>query len=392
MGSPPYELAHIVRQFRDAFMSKHQPPDMHLRVLDAIANCRTAALGGHADQCDSCGHIRISYNSCRNRHCPKCQGIQREKWIQARQQQLLPVRYFHVVFTLPQELNVYCLYHPTALYNLLLASSKATIETFAADPKHLGAIPGMISVLHTWGQNLMLHPHVHMIVPAGGFTTCGHWKHTKQKGSFLFPVKAMSIVYKNKFMEAMMALINKHNLPTLTTDERKRLYNKPWVVYAKQPFGGPQQVIEYLGRYSHKVAISNHRITNMADGKVSFRYKDYANGSKQKQMTLEATEFLRRFCLHILHKGFRKIRHYGFLSNRCSKVFKEQQMHMGSTPAKKTTDWKMIAKEQMHFDVDQCPCCKKGKMQELLSFDNNGPPTWLLSKFQEQNKRLQKIA
>lgn len=162
-------------------MSKHQPPDMHLRVLDAIANCRTAALGGHADQCDSCGHIRISYNSCRNRHCPKCQGIQREKWIQARQQQLLPVRYFHVVFTLPQELNVYCLHHPTALYNLLLASSKATIETFAADPKHLGAIPGMISVLHTWGQNLMLHPHVHMIVPAGGFTTCGHWKHTKQK-------------------------------------------------------------------------------------------------------------------------------------------------------------------------------------------------------------------
>jgi hypothetical protein len=170
------------------------------------------------------------------------------------------------------------------------------------------------------------------------------------------------------------------------------LYNKPWVVYAKKPFGGSQQVIEYLGRYSHKVAISNHRITNITEGTVSFRYKDYADGCQQKQMTLEATEFLRRVCLHILPKGFRKIRHYGFLSNRCRQVFKKQQMHMGVTPAKITTDWKMIAKEKMHYDVDQCPCCKKGKMLELLCFDNNGPPIWLLSKWQLQVKRLQKMA
>lgn len=384
MGAATYELAQVVRRFRNAFEQKHQPLRRQLGVLDAIALCRTAALGGHADACDSCGHIRISYNSCRNRHCPKCQSTQREKWIEARQQKLLPVRYFHVVFTLPQELNTYCLRYSTALYNLLFAGSKSTIETFATDSKHLGAIPGMISVLHTWGQNLMLHPHVHMIVPAGGFTACGHWKHTKQRGKFLFPVKAMSIVYKNKFMEVLLAWITEHNMPPLSTADRKMLYSKPWVVYAKQPFGGPQQVIEYLGRYSHKIAISNHRITAIDDDTVSFRYKDYADGCKQKELTLEATEFLRRFCLHILPKGFRKIRHYGFLSNRCGQSFKQQQMQMGITPLKQTSDWKIIAKEKLHFDVDQCPCCKKGKMKELLSFDNNGPPAWLLRKLQLQ--------
>lgn len=390
MAAAEYELAQIVRQFRDAFVTKHQPLRQQLRVLDAIAVCRTAALGGHVDACDSCGHIRISYNSCRNRHCPKCQGTQREKWIDARQQKLLPVQYFHVVFTLPQELNRYCMHYPTALYNLLFACSKSTIETFAADSKHLGAIAGMISVLHTWGQNLMLHPHVHMIVPAGGFTPCGHWKHTKQKGKYLFPVKAMSIVYKNKFMEGLLASITENNMPPLCIADRKLLYNKPWVVYAKQPFGGPGQVIEYLGRYTHKVAISNHRITRIDDQKVSFRYKDYSDGCKQKQLTLEGTEFLRRFCLHILPRGFRKIRHYGFLSNRSGPAFKQQQLQMGVIPAKPTTGWKMIAKEKLHYDVDQCPCCKKGKMQELLSFDNNGPPPWVVQQLQWQEKQLQK--
>ncbi|MEJ7826879.1 MAG: transposase, partial [Segetibacter sp.] len=252
----------------------------------------------------------ISYNSCRNRHCPKCQAVNRERWITAQQKQLLPVPYFHVVFTLPQEMNLYCLAHASSLYNLLFKVSKATIETFATDTKHLGAIAGMVSILHTWGQNLILHPHIHMIVPAGGFTLCGHWKHTKNKGRYLFPVKAMSIVFKNKFMQGLQTLIKEYNLPSLSDDDRKKLYSKSWVVYAKQPFGGPEQVIEYLARYSHKVAISNHRITAIADGKVSFRYKDYADGCKQKTMTLEATEFLRRFCLHILPKGFRKIRHY----------------------------------------------------------------------------------
>ena len=204
--------------------------------------------------------------------------------------------------------------HPASLYNLLFKASKATIETFATDSKYLGATAGMISILHTWGQNLMQHPHIHMIVPAGGFTLCGHWKHTKNKGQYLFPVKAMSIVFKNKFMQELPSLISEHHMSLLSADDRNKLYSKSWVVYAKKPFGGPEQVIEYLARYSHKVAtcppclhfgrrVSNHRITAITDGKVSFQYKDYADGCKQKTTTLEATEFLRRFCLHILPKG-----------------------------------------------------------------------------------------
>jgi hypothetical protein len=242
MAAPAFEIAQIVQQYRHAYIEKHQPRPFQLRVLDAIAVCRTSVLGGHADACDSCGHVRISYNSCRNRHCPKCQGVNRERWIAAQQKQLLPVPYSHVVFTLPQEINSYCLAHPALLYNLLFKTSKATIEAFAADNKHLGAIAGMVSVLHTWGQNLMLHPHIHMIVPAGGFTLCGNWKHTKNNGHYLFPVKAMSIVFKNKFMQELPALINEHHMHLLSVEDRKRLYSKAWVVYAKKPFGGPEQV------------------------------------------------------------------------------------------------------------------------------------------------------
>jgi hypothetical protein len=385
MPTPAFEVAQIVQQYGHAYIEKHQPRPFHLRVLNDIAVCRTAALGGHADACDSCGHVRISYNSCRNRHCPKCQSVNRERWIAAQQKKLLPVPYFHVVFTLPQEINVYCMAHPAPLYNLLFRASKATIETFAVDDKHLGAMPGMVSILHTWGQNLMLHPHIHMIVPAGGFTLCGHWKHTKNKGQYLFPVKAMSIVFKNKLMQGLLILINEHHMPLLSVDERNNLYSKSWVVYAKQPFGGPEQVIEYLARYSHKVAISNHRITAITGGKVSFRYKDYADGCQQKAMTLEATEFLRRFCLHILPKGFRKIRHYGFLSNRCGPAFKQQQMQMGVVPAtKQETSWQIIAQTKLQYNAHQCPNCKKGKMEEVLSFDNNGPPQWLINKLQSQ--------
>lgn len=385
MTTATFELAQIVQQYGHAYMEKHQPRPFHWRVLSDIAVCRTAALGGHADACNSCGHVRISYNSCRNRHCPKCQAVNRERWVAARQKQLLPVPYFHVVFTLPQEMNVYCMAYPALLYNLLFKASKATIETFAVDDKHLGAKAGMVSILHTWGQNLMLHPHVHMIVPAGGFTLCGNWKHTKNKGQYLFPVKAMSVVFKNKFMQELPSLITEHHMPLLSVDARNKLYSKSWVVYAKQPFGGPEQVIEYLARYSHKVAISNHRITAITEGKVSFRYKDYADGCKQKTMTLEATEFLRRFCLHILPKGFRKIRHYGFLSNRCGPTFKQQQMQMGVVPqTKQETSWQIIAQTKLQYDIHQCPNCKKGKMEELLSFDNHGPPQWLINKLRSQ--------
>lgn len=331
---------------------------------------------------------RISYNSCRNRHCPKCQNTCRERWIAAQQLNLLPSTYFHVVFTLPQELNSYCLHHPKVMYDLLFSCSKQTIESFAGDPKHLGAQPGMISVLHTWGQNLSLHPHVHMIVPGGGISDTGCWKQAKGKGRYLFPIKAMSKVFKHKYMEAFMLYLKSNNL-VIDKAMRETLYNKAWVVYAKQPFAGLKQVIEYLGRYTHKVAISNHRIRNIENGKVLFSYKDYADGGVQKEMTLDAEEFLRRFCMHILPQGFRKIRHYGFLSNRSKSRLKMQQMQMGIIPRSTTKqDWKTITKEKLHFDVEQCPCCKTGKMITLLTFDANAPPLWLMKKWQVQQQQI----
>lgn len=374
MAKPTFELADIVKDYRTVFEEKHHPHKHHLRTLRAIEQCRTAAMGGHADRCDQCSHVRISYNSCRNRHCPKCQATDRERWIAARQQDLLPATYFHVVFTLPHELNVFCMKFPKELYNILFTASKQTMETFGNDPKHLGAQMGMVSVLHTWGQNLSLHPHVHMIVPGCGITKAGYWKQAKSKGKYLFPIKAMSIVYKNKFIEQLKQFLQTRHQP-LDPALRKKLYNLNWVVYAKHPFGGPEQVIEYLGRYSHKIAISNHRITDVKDGKVTFLYKDYAQGGVQKLMTLDATEFLRRFCLHILPPAFKKIRHYGFLASRVKPKLREHQMQMGVLiQNKQKADWKLIAKTKLDFDVDACPCCKTGKMIRILSFEANAPP------------------
>jgi hypothetical protein len=386
------ELAAIIRQSKTSFTQKHQPLKQHLSVLNALEKCRTAELGGHVDGCDSCGHLRISYNSCRNRHCPKCQVTNKERWILARQQQLLPVSYFHVVFTLPQELNAWCLHYPKAMYDLLFTASHQTIKTFAGDEKHLGAMPGMISVLHTWGQNLSLHPHVHLIIPGGGIAASGCWKNAKSNGRYLFPVKAMSTVFKNKYMEGFLQML-KTETKNIEPSVRETLYNKDWIVYAKSPFGGPRQVIEYLGRYTHsprwiyilrgKVAISNHRILAVADDKVSFSYKDYADGSKQKTMTLEATEFLRRFCLHILPPGFRKIRYYGFLANTHSALLQVQQKEMGvavqTDKGVKKISWKVIAKRKLKYDADQCPACKKGTMVTLFHFKAHAPPAaeWL---------------
>ena len=370
-----FELATIIGQYKTSFTQKHSPLKQHLSVLNALEKCRTASLGGHVDACDSCGHLRISYNSCRNRHCPKCQQVNKERWIMARQQQLLPVSYFHVVFTLPQELNAWCLHYPKEMYNLLFAASNGTITAFAGDEKHLGAMPGMITVLHTWGQNLSLHPHVHMIIPGGGIAASGCWKNAKNNGRFLFPVKAMSTVFKHKYMEGFLQLLNSES-KSIEPLLRETLYNKSWVAYAKQPFGGPAQVIEYLGRYTHKVAISNHRLLSTGDDKVSFRYKDYADNSKQKVMTLEATEFLRRFCLHILPQGFRKIRYYGFLANKNSTLLQVQQQEMGTQQkgAIKKIAWQLIAKEKLNYDACLCPVCKKGTMVTIFHFKAHAPP------------------
>jgi Putative transposase/Transposase zinc-binding domain len=312
-------------------LQKHAAPvnkNTHVaKVLQRIRTCRTAALGYHVYQCgnEACGHIQYQYHSCRDRHCPNCGAIKKQEWIEARMQELLPVKYYHVVFTLPHELNSLVMGHRKILYKLLFDASSQTLLTFAKDEKHLGASPGIISILHTWGQQLNFHPHIHCIVSGGGITDDNGWKNAiNNNRSFLFPVKAMGIVYRGKFLQALQQMITKGEVILPVDTERKQLFNllygKEWIVYAKAPFGGPQAVIEYLGRYTHKVAISNHRIQclNEQDDTVTFAYKDYSDDGTQKQMTLSIAEFIRRFEQHILPERFTKIRTYGYLSNRGS--------------------------------------------------------------------------
>src|SRR5215210_7468052 len=322
-----------------------------MRTLDAVRRCRTAALGSHVDGCTSCGHLRISYNSCRNRHCPKCQGAEREKWIQAREAELLPVPYFHVVFTLPEVLNTLCLFKPRILYDLLFTTSWSVLNSFGHDHKWLGAQTGMISILHTWGQTMTLHPHLHCIVPGGGLTKKGKWKHAKSEGKYLFCVKAMSKVFSGRFIAAL-----KEQLPEqMDKAFVDQLYKHNWVVYAKRPFTGPQSVVEYLGRYTHKIAISNHRILNHADNEVTFSYKDYKHGSVKKEMTLDTGEFIRRFSLHVLPKSFVRIRHYGICSSssklKCASVIKAQLPAPGSPP-----DGGLFKAADAAYNHKQCPC------------------------------------
>ena len=382
---PKFELAHIIQKYGDDFVRNNRPLYHHQRVLNALKICRTAELGGHIDRCSDCGHERIAYNSCRNRHCPKCQTTNKERWILARKEDLLPCSYFHMVFTIPQELNWYCLHHPIELYNILFKASKEALFAFGDDPKHLGAQMGAISVLHTWGQNLSLHPHVHLIVPGGGFEKDGTWKHSRSNGNFLLPLKALAGVFRAKFMELFRGFLKNINIP-LSNHLRQQLYSKNWVVYAKKPFAGPEDVVEYLGRYSHKIAISNHRIKAIENQRILFTYKDYAHGSVTKEMTLDVNEFLRRFCMHILPPKFVKIRHYGFLANRGKQKLKIQQMKLGKIPEpKQKISYKEISKNQLNFDVEQCPCCKTGRMITVLNFAANAPPTQINDKKILQN-------
>jgi hypothetical protein len=295
-------------------------------VLDAIVRCRTAALGGHLDKCVSCGHQAISFNSCRNRHCPKCQGNARAKWLAARSAELLPVPYFHVVFTLPHELSALVLQNKRLLYDLLYRTSAAAMLELARDPKHLGADIGFIGVLHTWGQNLEHHPHVHYIVPAGGLALDGsRWIDSSPR--FFLPVHALSRVFRGKFREQLHELFQQDRLqfhgsleqlasPVAFSRFLWQLGQKDWVVYAKPPFGGAEHVLNYLARYTHRVAISNHRLVAFENDRVSFRWRDYAHGGKKKVMTVCAHEFLRRFLLHVLPGGLVRIRHFGLFANR----------------------------------------------------------------------------
>jgi len=338
MKQPTVEVADVLRVQGQRFLDRYRASFdfQQLKAFRALLNCRTAALGGHLDACPQCGFQAISYNSCRNRHCPKCQTQARERWLAAREQELLPTSYFHVVFTVPHELNLLALDNPRLFYHLLFTATAATLLEIAADPKHLGAEIGILSILHTWGQNLLAHPHIHCVIPAGGISRDHtRWVHPRYPGFFL-PVKVLSRVFRGKFLAGLKRLYRRKQLhcagpSAALADEKqfrqflRRLHRQDWVVYAKPAFGGPRQVLRYLGRYTHRVAISNHRLASFDGQRVTFLWKDYAHGSKKRQMTLNATEFLRRFFLHVLPKGFVRIRHFGFLANR----FRAARLQLG---------------------------------------------------------------
>jgi len=382
---PTLELARVIERFGAEFEAQHSPNAYIQRTLNALLRCRTSSLGGHVDKCDHCGHIRISYNSCRNRHCPKCQNTQREAWIESRKKDLIPVPYFHVVFTIPDKLNDLFLHHPVLMYNLLFRAAWETISQFCFIK--LQAETGMLAVLHTWGQNLSFHPHVHCVIPGGGINYKGQWKEVNISVNgklFLFKVENVSAVFRGKFLTGMQ----KH----LPMDKQfiRDLYKTPWVVYAKEPFAGPEQVIEYLGRYTHRVAINNHRLLAINEYGVRFRYRDYRD-NRQKVMTLKGAEFLRRFCQHILPKGFVRIRHFGLLATSKRSQLRELQHAFGIIVpvVKDKKDWKEICKDHLNYNPDLCPHCGKGMMIPIEVFrPSRAPPDFYYLISQAENEHV----
>jgi hypothetical protein len=329
MSRPALEVADILRAQGNRFLERYQSSISYqqLKAYRAVLACRTALLGGHLDVCSQCGfQTGISFNSCRNRHCPKCQAQARQRWIEARQRELLHTGYFHAVFTVPHQLNIFALTSPEAFYDLLFSSAAETLIEVARNPRRLGADIGVLAILHTWGQNLLLHPHIHCVVPAGGLSADRtRWIATRQR--FLLAIPVLSRLFRGKFLAGLRRLHRKGLLccdgPAAEYVDKNKfsrlvgpLYRQRWVVYTKKAMGGPEQVLRYLGRYTHRIAISNHRLIHFDGQRVTFRWKDYARGGKQRIMTLGAREFLRRFFLHVLPKGFVRIRHYGLLANR----------------------------------------------------------------------------
>jgi len=397
--SPAARLAptvgEIVRTYGDAYRAGHALCPVQAKALHAIARCRTAALGGHLDRCAHCGAEVPLYNRCDNRHCPQCQTLARLRWIQDREAELLPVPYFHVVFTLPHALNPRAQANPALIYCLLFRAAADTLKAFGRDPKHLGAELGIVMVLHTWGQTLVQHIHVHCIVTGGGLSLDGsRWipckRNPHSKKVFLFPVKALSPVFRGKFLEALQSAFDHGELrfagdTAPLADPREfaklatALHERDWVVYAKRPFAGPEQVIRYLGAYTHKVAIGNHRLISIDDGEIRFRYKDYAHGDAQKTLTLAADEFIRRFLLHILPQGFQRVRYYGFLANR----YREEKLArcrelLGAEPPTENADESPadLLQRIAGLDVTRCPVCHRGHLFRAgaLAEAARGPP------------------
>lgn len=388
MGAHPHgadaagkvELAQLIARHGAAYRAAHRLSGVQLRALRAIEACRTEALGGHVERCDGCGRLRYSYHSCRNRHCPKCQTLARERWMAARRAELLPVPYFHVVFTLPHELNALAQGNPRTIYQLLFDSAAATLLEFGQNARWLGGTIGVTAVLHTWGQTLTQHLHLHCLVTGGALACDGNWIHPRR--GFLFPVRALSQVFRGKCISELKhcfdsgafalaggtaALAKARNRAALLT----ALHAQPWVVYAKRPFAGPEQVLAYLGRYTHRIALTNNRLLGFDEHAVRLRYTDYAVGSRRKVMSLQAHEFIRRYLLHVLPTGFMRIRHYGLLANRAKQhqLARARAALNAAAPqapaASETVEtfWLRIA----NLDIHRCPYCASGRLQPVAT-------------------------
>ena len=373
---PRLEVAEVIRSYGHAYRERYRPSPAQRRVLRAVTQCRTGALGGHVQECDHCGERQISYNSCRNRHCPKCQGSQTAQWLEAQQPHLLPVPYFHVVFTLPQLLAPLALQNPRVVYGLLFQAASRTLLEVAANPRHLGATIGFLAVLHTWGQTLTHHPHLHCVVPAGGLAPDGsRW--VSSSPHFFLPVRVLSRLFRGKFLALLSRAFEDGRLRFHGSLELLAMQSRflglvseargtEWVVYAKAPFGGPATVLKYLARYTHRVAISNHRLQSMEGGRVSFRYKDYARGRRPRTMHLEAPEFIRRFLLHALPKGFVRIRRYGLMAN----AQREQKLDLcrellGGLPGNDPIEDPSTGITPYEPGAYRCPSCGEGLMRRL---------------------------
>jgi hypothetical protein len=379
------EVADIFRQVGPSYRDDHATAlsSGQRRVMSAIEQCRTAALGGHVEQCDSCGHQRIAFNSCRNRHCPKCQSLVRAQWLEDRQTELLPIEYFHVVFTVPQEIAAIAYQNKTVAYDILFRATAETLRTIAGDAKHLGAEIGFIAILHTWGQNLLHHPHLHCVVPGGGIAPNGE-RWVPCRPGFFLPVRVLSRLFRRLFIAQLQLAFDHGELQFFNSLEalRNRVafakYLAPasraeWVVYAKPPFGGPKQVLEYLGRYTHRVAISNNRLRQLSDGAVTFAWKDYRHESRNKTMRLHAHEFIRRFLLHVLPSGFQRIRHYGLLANRYREVRLNQCRDLLAAPAPVVVpldaeDYRDRYQRLTGASLRDCPHCGHGQMVRIETF------------------------
>ncbi len=386
MSRPALELADIVRRHGAAFHQKHPLALEQLRPLRAIELCRTAGLGGHVEQCSQCKHTRIAYNSCRNRHCPKCQSLDRARWLEKRTAELLPVEYFHVVFTLPEALAGIALQNKAAVYGILFRAAAETLLTIARDPQHLGAEIGFFAILHTWGQNLLHHPHLHCVVPGGGISPDGEW--VPCRPGFFLPVRVLSRLFRRLFLEMLARAFQRRRLnfygdwerlnqPDAFSSYIQPLKNIEWVVYAKPPFGGPRQVLDYLGRYTHRVAISNDRLVSQDDTSVSFRWKDYRHNDRQRVMKLAAGEFLRRFLLHTLPLGFQRIRHYGLFANRHRRPALQHCRLLLATPVadllpRPAVDFRDLYQTLTQVSLRHCPCCRTGLMHVIEVL----PPRW----------------